>query len=331
MTVPTRAIRSRETVPASILNNVPETMTIHGLLAAAFLLNPPAESWRRLIPERKDFDTFPFFWPKAAQELLPAEAKRLVITQQSNFDQDWKNIASGFPEISLEGYEYAWFVVGTRSFYYETPQTILYPWHDRLALLPIADLFNHAEIGCQVSHSAEEGYKVTADRAYGKGSEVCTSYGDHSNDFLLAEFGFLLRNNAHDQVYLDQLLLPKLDAERRGFLEQRKRLGAFLLKPSSRPCPRTVIALCLVCAPATDWKDIVDGKKSSKSTLTAANKLLQGILEAFLVEITAHRRKVTALDNASDVCRTLLAERWDQIDKLVRKAVQLTISNNAIQ
>ena len=72
-------------------------------------------------------------------------------------------------------------IINTRTFYYVTAQMEAYPPDDRLALLPVADLFNHAAGGCQVSFTPDGCFSVCADRVYRAGEEVYVSYGEHSN------------------------------------------------------------------------------------------------------------------------------------------------------
>lgn len=310
ITVPTRAVRSLETVSRVIRAKIPEGITIHSLLAADLVLKPLAESWARVIPKLSDFESFPFFWPETAQDLLPTEAKLLLHRQQSSFKQDWEQLKIAFPNVQLREYTHAWFVVSTRAFYNETPQTILYPWHDRLALLPVADLFNHAATGCQVSYSSKS-YTITADRDYPKGSEVCTSYGDHSNDFLLTEYGFLLQNNPSDHFTVDDLISPKASTKQAETLKEMATFGA----------------LGQSCKPGAEADNIINNKKRSESTYTTAQVLLHEILENLPEEMKVRRQKITSLDDGDGRCRTLLLERWNQIEELGQKAIRLGIAN----
>lgn len=308
ITVPIRAVRSLETVPEVILGKVPRAMSIHGRLAAHLVLEPLAESWTRVIPKLSDFESFPFFWPETAQDLLPAEARLLLHKQQNSFKRDWEQLKTSFPDVKLKEYTHAWFVVSTRAFYNETPQTILYPWHDRLALLPVADLFNHAASGCHVSYSAE-GYTITADRDYSKGSEVCTSYGDHSNDFLLAEYGFMLRNNPTDQLHVDDLISG---TQRTEILKQRDALGV----------------LGLFCKLGAEGEDIPSNEERSETTPATVQVLPPAILENFLEEMKVRRQKITSLNDGDGRCRALLLERWNQIDELGQKVIRQITSND---
>ncbi len=320
MAVPTPAIRSRHTLPKALIVKVPANMTLHGLLAADLLLHPPKSTvWNRLVPSLADFESStPFFWPENLQELLPSEAKNLLRNQQRKFRQDWNHVKEGFPDIAERDYLYSWFLVGTRSFYYEIPQTLIYPWHDRLALLPVADMFNHSSVGCLVAFSTEA-YDITADRAYQEGEEVYTSYGAHSNDFLLAEYGFVLPDNPSDQLCLDSLLLAKLQTEHKVALSERGLLGDFMLRADSTPSDRTWIATRGLTGAVPHWDAWIDGDEDAHGSLAQARAMLPGLLAEFRGEIQDHRRRITALrDDVNETKMDTLLRRWDQIDELAQ-------------
>ncbi|KAM3454680.1 hypothetical protein MY3296_002921 [Beauveria thailandica] len=160
VTVPTSAIRSRHTLPKALMARAPTNMTLHGLLAADLLLYPPSSGvWGKLVPSLTDFNSSTsFFWPN------------LLRKQQTKFQQDWYHAKKVLPDLAEQEYLYSWFLVGTRSFYYEIEATLSYPSHDRLALLPVADMT----------------YPRTA--RIGQARKCTRSTAPHSNDFLLAEF-----------------------------------------------------------------------------------------------------------------------------------------------
>ena len=99
------------------------------------------------------------------------------------------------------------------------------PSEDQMALVPIADLINHAETGCVVTFSSTA-YIITADRRYRQGEEVRFCYGEqHSNDALMAEYGFIMARNRWDSVALDEVILPRLSAQQRTELGGKGWLG----------------------------------------------------------------------------------------------------------
>lgn len=128
----------------------------------------------------------PFMWPEKLQNLLPKPAKDLLEKQRAKFQREWNIVAKAFPHMGWEEYVHSWLVVNTRTFYYVGPAMESFLPEDRLALLPVADLFNHVESGCQVSFNPES-FIITTNRAYRTGDEVHVCYGGHPNDFVLAE------------------------------------------------------------------------------------------------------------------------------------------------
>ncbi|KAG8406247.1 hypothetical protein J3459_019286 [Metarhizium acridum] len=158
--------------------------------AGQVLMTIPARAILRLDSRRDALaaelrrDDAPLLGTGGLQDLLPAGARRLVDRQEAALERDWAAFHEAFPGVARDAYLRCWFLVGTRAFYHETDATLLYPWEDRLALLPVADMFNHAGVpGCSVAFSPEA-YTVTATRACARGDEVFLSYGEHSNDFF---------------------------------------------------------------------------------------------------------------------------------------------------
>ena len=103
-------------------------------------------------------------------------------------------VSNVFSTMSHMLYLHCWMLVNTRSFYYTTPSMERLPHDDKLAILPIADLFNHADVGYESEFSPKK-FTFILDRGYCVGEEVHMSYGSHSNDFLPAEYGFVLTDN----------------------------------------------------------------------------------------------------------------------------------------
>jgi hypothetical protein len=137
----------------------------------------------------------------------PFAAKSLLENQQRKFSKDWAVASQGFPELDEKSFLYKWLIVNTRTFYWTVPGIKKLPIPDDcMALNPFADDFNHADEGCKVEYGPM-GFKTLSDRVYEKDDETFISYGRHNNDFLLAEYSFILPENKWDELQLDHITL----------------------------------------------------------------------------------------------------------------------------
>ena len=208
-----------QTIPHELRSLFGEGMSVHGLLASFLARGGPAfvpyKPWRATWPSWHDFQkSMPILWegsmsPSYGLRLPPAiggswaihdnmaitqRPERVLATgllerQRSKLEDDWAKAKRGLCDVCKDTFTYYWLIVNTRSFYFELPGlTRSQASHDRMVLCPIIDYFNHDEFGCEVSFS-ESGFAVLSDRIYEPGEELRTSYGRHSNDFLLVECG----------------------------------------------------------------------------------------------------------------------------------------------
>jgi hypothetical protein len=210
-------------------------------------------------------------------------------------------------------------LVNTRSFYYTTPSMERLSHDDRLAILPVADLFNHADVGC-TSTLSSEGYTFTADREYHTGEEVYTCYGTHSNDFLLAEYGFVPTENRWDEVCLDDVILQVLNEEQKEVLKDRGFLGKYMLDLEAGGCFRTQVALRMLCCTRVEWERFVDSETDRESS--RARNLLKQLLETFVKMIHQSQRDIGNLKIGQMYQRELLAKRWRQIETKVAQTIR---------
>ncbi|KAK8000507.1 SET domain-containing protein [Apiospora arundinis] len=278
--VPIRAIRSVKTITPELFQQTPPAMPLHGLLAAELALDNTntLAAWRHALPTMADITvTMPHMWREELQNLLPPPARNLLEKQQAKYRREWKMISQAIPSVREEEFRYYWFIINTRTFLHDVPETQHYNWEDRLALVPVADMFNHAESGCNVSYTPEH-YTVTTDRAYEVGEEVFISYGDHSNDFLLAEYGFLMVNNCWDMISIDDIVIPRLDEAGKEELGRRDLLGKYMIHAEKGPCRRTLVALRMLCCPHEQWLQYVEGRDDGHGSQHAVNVLLCEVL-----------------------------------------------------
>ncbi|ROV93258.1 hypothetical protein VPNG_09556 [Cytospora leucostoma] len=382
--VPVTALRTKDTVPPTITKSLPKDITIHGLLAADLALNKPSNStkyakWQAVVPSREDIlQSMPLTWPPNLQALLPTAAKRMLDKQRAKFEKDWAHVSAAFPtiqgkvdaktkdgssskdsssgsssgagvtiqaECTRDEYLYAWLLVNTRTFYFVTPRTERLPKEDHMVLQPVADLFNHTDRGgCDVAFDHAEAFTFTTTRAYSRGEEVHISYGRHSDDFLLVEYGFVLEagRNEWDEVCLDEAVLPALSGTQSGELEDVGFLGNYVLDRDT-VCHRTQVALRILAVSGRyggltmgAWRRFVSGLDDGEGSQVKADSLLVGLLEEYDDDVVGAKVKELKKLNFGDdgdggddddedlneSRRGLLLARWGQIRELVRATVE---------
>ncbi|KAH6610152.1 hypothetical protein Trco_000172 [Trichoderma cornu-damae] len=322
--VPRGVLRCLESIPSSVRERLPASATIQALLAADLALDKSAHAapWKAVLPTMGDFEVgMPMMWPRELKDLLPLGSRDSLLRREREFQGNWSDFHEAFPDVPYEEYAHAWLVVNTRTFYHETPETLKYPWEDRLALIPVADLFNHADAGCRVYY-APEGYHVVADRAYEKGQELLISYSSHSNDYNLLEYGFVPDENPSDDVCIDDVVVPRLSEGHKAELTRRDLLGEYPLGSSAEEFRRTQGVLRLLSCSGKEFDDFLDGKEKGRLVQGRVDAYLVGLLDEFLSDVVARRLQVIEeLKVGRDGQRALLSKRWRQIEGLVRQRV----------
>jgi hypothetical protein len=129
---------------------------------------------------------------------------------------------------------------------------------------------------------SSSGYTITTPAKIKKGEEVYISYGNHSNDFLLTEYGFILGEegggNRWDEVPLDAYILPLFSAKQKERLEERGFLGKYVLD-RKEVCYRTQVALRILVLPIRKWERFVDGLEDGEKEQGAVDKWLGKMLK----------------------------------------------------
>lgn len=369
--MPVSTLRTKDTVPSLLKRSLPKDLPVHGLLAADLALNNPANSrdyaqWNAVVPTWDDIQlAMPLTWPASLQAHLPPAARQLLAKQRQKFERDWGFVLSTFPlatsktrgtgEIvvdaacSREQYLYHWLLVNTRTFYFVTPKDEKkLPKEDHMALQPVADLFNHTDKGgCHVSFDHADSFSFRTTRAYVKGEEVHISYGSHSNDFLLVEYGFVLPSNAWDEVPLDDALLPSLSKAQKEELDEVGFLGNYMLD-KDQVCHRTQVAARLFLTgmrtgglSREEWRRFVNGLDDGEKSQQKVDGILVAMLADYLGVVSKEIKAVERIDWENDEVsgemaqekrdamrtmhenqRELLLQRWRQIETLLNDTIK---------
>ncbi|KAL1900591.1 hypothetical protein Sste5346_002314 [Sporothrix stenoceras] len=361
LAVPTRALRTLATVPKAISRTLDRDVSVHGILAAHLVLDDTGDyaAWDAVLPTPDDLEAgMPLLWPTKLRELLPTPARNALQRQQTKLNADWEAVKAAFGEgkgketngdgndtgekLTKSKYVRAWLLVNSRTFYYTTPRSeATLPSHDdRIAMQPVADLFNHAaDRGCKAAYAAQ-GFSFVADRLYKEGDEVPISYGAHANDALLVEYGFVLAdNNRWDEVSLDAVLVPKLSSSPQDIIREDLETAGFwgnYMIDAATPggCYRTQVALRrLLCggtgaAKRTVWLQFVEGGGDDEDEEEGKEEREELLLECLddMAEL-AHKTltKIERLGKSNvgtESQRNLLALRWRQIEAMVAQAAK---------
>ncbi|KAK4239341.1 ribosomal lysine N-methyltransferase set11 [Achaetomium macrosporum] len=327
--VPASALRTLDTVRAKVKKSLPKGTKVHAILAADLALDKPTSKyapWNAVLPSRESVSThLPLAWTdRALHRYLPKPALALLNKQQSKFTRDWAAIQQSPLATSIpkqEDFLYFWLLANTRTFYHESAQNAGLPKDDRMVLQPVADLFNHADTGCEVAFTPD-GFTITADREYAKGDEVYICYGKHSNDFLLVEYGFVLAENRWDEVCLDDAILPELSRQQKAVLEERGFLGNYVLDQRT-VCYRTQVALRLLCVPAGRWERLVyEGEDGGEAVQQKVDRLFVKILRKYHGKVEETIQELEELEDCQSWQREVLCLRWQQIRGLVNQTIE---------
>lgn len=222
----------------------------------------------------------------------------MLAKQKSKFEADIKAVREIQP-VSDDLYMYYWLIVNTRCFYWDYPNgskamrtpkrrkvAKSLPSDDCMALCPFADFFNHAAEGCHFD-SNEKGCSITADRDYSAGEELYISYGKHSNEFLLVEYGFVLQDNEWDAFNLDSKILPLLKASKRDTLQNYNLLAKYMLGPvgDCQFCYRSQAALRVSWLPDSNWLKFLTGEDDGEAEQPLIDSKCRDIINKCLSEI----------------------------------------------
>jgi hypothetical protein len=267
----------------------------------------------------------PILWPPVLQGFLPEAASALLSDQIKKFSLDWEVVSGAFPDLTRDHYMYNWLIVNTRTFYYNTPgaKRKKDP-KDCMALNPFADYLNHSSQGCKVEFGPE-GFEITSNKVYEKGEEIYISYGKHSNDFLLAEYGFVMDENDADHILLDSVIISEMDAGQLELVKDAGYFGNYILDKES-VCYRTEVALRALCMPARRWQRFVESGDDGEHDRAMVNELLAKVLKIYVAKAESLIMQLLSLEVEDMSQVETLVRRWNQILLFLQGAIERCVS-----
>ncbi|RSL77464.1 hypothetical protein CDV31_017325, partial [Fusarium ambrosium] len=186
----------------------------------------------------------PLLWPEEIQGKLPRQSQDQLFALKESFEQDWFEHTgffdqAGLKHITKDKFLRAWIIVLTRKFALKGGKTKVSPQQDRFALLPLAEIFNHATGGCRMKELNDRCQFITT-TSYKMHEEVCLCYGNEmTNDELLATYGFLSDNDPNDYVLLDPVIWDRLSKEALISKRDAEEWESYKLDRDSSLCPST--------------------------------------------------------------------------------------------
>jgi len=217
--------------------------------------------------------------------------------------------------------------VNTRTFYFLSQSHVakgkarnIPPRDDCLALNPFADYINHASNPTCHASLTPLGYKVIASSPVAKDTEITISYGSHSNDFLLAEYGFILDKNVWDEIVLDAYIIPLVDEKKKGQLQELGFWGNYVLD-SRTVCHRTEVGVRAVCLPFGRWKRFALGLDDGEKHQALVDEQLLQILQSHKKEAVERKEQIAVIVEGLESQRATLTKRYVQIIILLEAAI----------
>lgn len=167
--------------------------------------------------------------------LLPPTSQISAAKVLERFEKDLAKVmslTSVYPSIQKvcgeESFLWAWMCINSRCLYMEQPLATTHECNFTLA--PFVDFLNHCPVDqCTININAT-GFNVLTCTSYKPGDQLLFCYGPHSNDFLLAEYGFVLRsNNIYNTIDITHSLLALLLSPQKDFLQEKGYFGDYTL------------------------------------------------------------------------------------------------------
>ncbi|PYI02772.1 ribosomal N-lysine methyltransferase [Aspergillus sclerotiicarbonarius CBS 121057] len=344
------------------------------------------DPWRKVWPSFDEFeDSMPVLWPEhlrvsnssygasssssQRKVLLPPSIsgdwnsfskepvgvdydtryQNLLSQQEKRLKDAWAHVVTVYPETEWKTFAYYWCIINSRSFYYVSPgKDEPEDWNDAIGMVPFADYFNHVDdAACDVTFDGKK-YTFRATRRYEKGEEIFMSYGSHSNDFLLVEYGFSLPTNPSDTIYLDDIIFQDLTIAQKKELAAQGIFGNYTL-PLPHPDPPSTpsnihSAATLEYLSRRDWRNYVSGRPCHGVDEQKSNRIIRDWVEKYVSECVVTEGIIEGMLDSKDQDQEdgngdgdggkvgsrawereklrMLLERWGQIRRLCEGVIE---------
>lgn len=256
-------------------------------------LHRPSLFWKPfmdMLPEVDELGLSPLVWtirkdPEADKltSLLPRSARKHAEAIHDRFSKDMdfvESLLQGTNFFTVDRFLWAWMCINSRCLYLEMP--LGKSTTDNFTMAPYIDFLNHlCEDQCGIKTDSS-GFFVYTSTSYKQGDELYFSYGPHSNEFLLCEYGFVLQENKWNYIDISEYIIPLLRPSHVDFLKSKGYYNDYTVNKDGMSF-RTEIALATLqeLTPATSRRlnGLVDGLIHGAVYEERSNTLLTQILK----------------------------------------------------
>lgn len=251
-----------------------------------------------MLPDISDFSQTPLVWKvlKADHcdellQLLPESTRLHAEKVYQRFMDDYEVIqalvASKLDEdysdqcLPIELVLWAWLCINSRCLYMTLPQSK--STSDNFTMAPYVDFLNHScDDQCTLKIDTN-GFQVFTTTPYNTEDQLLLSYGPHSNDFLLCEYGFVIPSgNKWNDLDISAIIMPLLKPKQIDYLKEHDYYGDYTISVDG-PSFRTVVVLAVLQEPvpveSRRLNALINGVTDASSYQNHSDVLLKTILE----------------------------------------------------
>lgn len=215
------------------------------------------EPFINTLPEISDFTLTPLIW-KVLQvddweflyKSLPKSTRGHADKVYERFITDYEvvleliSLKTANPQdyLSQKLFLRAWMCINSRCLYMTMPQGKNAA--DNFTMAPYVDFLNHStQDQCQLKID-RTGFQVYSNNNYDTSDQLFLSYGPHSNEFLLCEYGFMIPlGNTWNDLDLSDIIINLLTKDQVEFLKQQDYYGDYTINVESGVSFRTEVVL----------------------------------------------------------------------------------------
>lgn len=187
-----------------------------------------------MLPPIEELSLAPMVWrvlqvPQCDMlwRLLSRSAKKHSEAVLARFEKDYDVVTAldALGIIDRTDFLWAWMCINSRCLYMEVPQAK--DSADNFTMAPYVDFLNHlSEDQCGIKIDSH-GFHVLTSCSYRPEEELYFSYGPHSNEFLLCEYGFTLPQNRWNFIDITDYIQPLLRPNHVAFLKETGYYGDY--------------------------------------------------------------------------------------------------------